>query len=330
MKKFLAILLSAVMLCGITSALAETVTLTYAEVNSETTPSGMIALTFKDKVEELTGGSVIIDLQLSGVLGSEGEVLDGIFGGTGMVDISRISLFSLNNYGCPLTQLLTVPYTFANREHFWAFTETDLAQAVLSEPSDLGLGVRGLFYYEEGFRSFFFTTEVATIDDVAGKKIRVSDAPMWRGIVEGLDGAPTVVNYNELYQALDTGVVDGAEQPIVNYYGMKFHEVAPYMILDNHIIGGGEVIITDEAWAKLDADQQAAVMEAGVFASQFCKDSIQELEDAAKADAVAEGAVFVEVADPGVWQESCAALVDELGLIEGYEAEYESIIGLEY
>ena len=193
------------------------VTLVMAEVNPLDTIVGQTDTKFKETVEELSGGKIKIDLQASGVLGSENDVLDTMLGGGGTIDISRISAFALTSYGAEKSVLLSIPYTFANRDHFWKFADSELAPEFLMEPHDNGLGVRGLYYGEEGFRHFFTVKEVKGLDDLKGMKLRVSNDPIMNGMVEGLGASPTVVSFNELYSALQTGVVDGAEQPIANY-----------------------------------------------------------------------------------------------------------------
>ena len=239
------------------------VTLVYAEVNPLDTIVGQTATHFKEKVEELTGGSVVIDVQASGVLGSENDVLDAILGGSTSIDMSRISAFALTSYGCNKSKLLSIPFTFENRAHFWNFANSDLAPEFLNEPQELGLPVRGVFYGEEGFRHFFTVNPVSGIDDFKGLKLRVSNDPVMNGMVEGLGANPTVVSFGELYSALQTGVVDGAEQPIANYKSNAFPEVANNLILDGHTLGAIQAVITDNAWGKLTENQQAAIMEAG-------------------------------------------------------------------
>lgn len=235
------------------------VTLVYAEVNPLDTIVGQTGSHFKEKVEELTGGSVVVDVQASGVLGSENDVLDAILGGSTSIDISRISAFALTSYGCNKSKLLSIPFTFENRAHFWNFANSELAPEFLNEPQELGLPVRGIFYGEEGFRHFFTVKPVSGIADFKGLKLRVSNDPVMNGMVEGLGANPTVVSFGELYSALQTGVVDGAEQPIANYKSNAFPEVANNLILDGHTLGAVQAVITDNAWNKLTENQQAAV-----------------------------------------------------------------------
>lgn len=306
---------------------ADAVTLVYAEVNPLDTIVGQTATAFKEKVEELSGGQIIIDIQHSGVLGSENDVLDTMLGGGGTIDMSRISAFALTSYGGQKSMLLSLPYTFVSREHFWNFATSDLAAEFLAEPSENGSGVRGLFYGEEGFRHFFTVKEISGIEDLAGMKIRVSNDPVMNGLVEGLGASPTVVSFNELYSALQTGVVDAAEQPIANYKSNAFPEVAPTMILDGHTLGAIQVIITDEAWNSLTAEQQGWIMEAGEHASQFNRQISEEAENKVLEELKADGVNIVEVTDVTPWQEATKKVIEDN--TKGYEDLYQQLLDMQ-
>ena len=287
------------------------VTLVYAEVNPLDTIVGQTGTHFKEKVEELTGGSVVIDVQASGVLGSENDVLDAILGGSTSIDISRISAFALTSYNCVKSKLLSIPFTFENRAHFWNFANSDLAPEFLNEPQEQGLPVRGLFYGEEGFRHFFTVKPVATIDDLKGMKLRVSNDPVMNGMVEGLGANPTVVSFGELYSALQTGVVDGAEQPIANYKSNAFPEVANNLILDGHTLGAVQAVITDTAWGKLTANQQAAIMEAAADTQKFNAELSEDAENKVLDELRSSGCNVVDVDDKTPWQEACAKVISD-------------------
>lgn len=287
------------------------VTLVYAEVNPLDTIVGQTGSHFKEKVEELTGGSVVVDVQASGVLGSENDVLDAILGGSTSIDISRISAFALTSYGCNKSKLLSIPFTFENRAHFWNFANSELAPEFLNEPQELGLPVRGIFYGEEGFRHFFTVKPVSGIADFKGLKLRVSNDPVMNGMVEGLGANPTVVSFGELYSALQTGVVDGAEQPIANYKSNAFPEVANNLILDGHTLGAVQAVITDNAWNKLTENQQAAVMEAAADTQAFNADLSETAEKKVLDELKSSGCNVVEVPDKAPWQEACAKVISE-------------------
>ena len=307
MKKLLGIFLALALLLSCASALADDpITLTYAEVNPlDGTIVGEMAKGFKAKVEELSGGSVLIDIQAGGVLGSEDQILDNLLGGGNITDISRISAFALTQYGCDKAKLLSIPYTFVSEEHFWNFAASDLAQDFLLEPQEIGLPLRGLCYGEEGFRHFFFKTEVKGLEDLKGLKIRVSSDPVMTGMVTNLGASATTVAFTELYSALNTGVVDGAEQPTANYRSNAFQEVAPYLLLDGHTLGALQIIITDNAWAKLNEEQQGWIMEAAQYASQVCREKVAEIEGQTFELLRQDGATIIEVEDKAPWVEAC-------------------------
>jgi tripartite ATP-independent transporter DctP family solute receptor len=287
------------------------VTLVYAEVNPLDSIVGKTGLYFKEQVEKLSDGTVTIDIQSSGVLGSENDVLDSILGGGTSIDMSRISAFALTSYGAEKSKLLSIPFTFESRDHFWAFANSDLAPEFLNEPQTIGLPIRGVFYGEEGFRHFFAAKHISGIKDLQGMKLRVSNDPVMNGMVRGLGASPTVVSFGELYSALQTGVVDGAEQPIANYKANAFHEVAPNLILDGHTLGAIQVVITDTAWNKLSEKQRSAIMEAGKLAQAYNAEISESAENEVLAELKAEGVNVVDVADKSAWANATKAVIEE-------------------
>ena len=330
MKKLLALILAAMMLLGCTSALADPVTLVYSEVNPlEGTIVGSIAKFFKEKVEELSGGEIIIDIQGSGVLGTEAQILDGIMMDAGTVDISRISAFALTSYGCNKAKLLSIPYTFVGREHFWNFANSELAAEFLNEPQTIGLPLRGICYGEEGFRHFFIKNgvEVKGLEDLKGLKIRVSEDPVMTGMVKGLGAQPTTVPCTELYSALQSGVVDAAEQPIANYKSNAFPEVANTLVLDGHTLGAIQLVITDMAWDKLTEQQQAWIMEAGKLTQAYNAEIVEAAEQEVLEGLKAEGCTIVEVTDKAPWVEACKEVITKN---TSDQAElYATLVGLQ-
>ena len=283
------------------------VTLVYAEVNPEDTIVGQTATEFKRLVEEKSGGSITIDVRYSGVLGSENDVLDAIVGGDDSIDISRISAFALTSYGAEKSVLLSLPFAFESRAHWWNFANSDLAQDFLNEPQEIGLPLRGIFYGEEGFRHFFARVPINDIGDLSGLKIRVSNDPIMNGMVEALGASPTVVSFGELYSALNTGVCDVAEQPIANYKSNAFPEVANNLILDGHTLGAIQAVITDTAWDKLTDNQRAVIMEAGKEVQKFNQNLSQSAEDEVLQQLRDEGCNVVDVPDKGPWQTACSS-----------------------
>jgi TRAP-type C4-dicarboxylate transport system substrate-binding protein len=159
-----------------------------------------------------------------------------------------------------------------------------------------------------------------------GLKLRVSNDPVMTGMVESLGASATVVAYNELYSALQTGVVDGAEQPIANYKSKAFYEVAPNMILDGHTLGAVQVVISDLAWAKLTENQQKVIMAAGAYAQDFNAALSESEEQKVLAELKDMGVNIVEVTDKTPWVEAVAGVTAEN--IVGQEELYQQILDL--
>ena len=304
------------------------ITLVMAEVNPLDTIVGQTDTAFKEKVEELSGGSIKIDLQASGVLGSENDVLDTMLGG-GDIDMSRISAFALTSYGGQKSMLLSIPYTFVSREHFWNFATSPLAEEFLLEPQENGAGVRGLFYGEEGFRHFFTVKEIHGLEDLKGMKLRVSNDPIMNGMVEGLGASPTVVSFGELYSALQTGVVDGAENGYPGYDSNKFYEVAPYYLLDAHTFSPGIILMAEAQWNKLSPEDQAILLEAGKKASEWNKAAIEEEEKALRTSLEGKGVTIIECPpeDIAAAQEACKSVW--AGYTEGIEDLLQKIVDIQ-
>ncbi len=285
--------------------------LTYAEMNTlEGTVPGEMAKAFKAKTEELSGGSLIIDIQANGVLGSEEQLIDNLLGGGNITDFTRITAYALLQYGCEKAALLSIPYTFESEEHFYRFAESELAQEFLLEPREIGLPIRGLCYAQEGFRNFFFKKEVKGIEDLKNMKLRVSNDPIMTGMVNDLGAYATTVAFTELYSALSSGVVDGAEQPTANYLSNAFPEVAPNLILDGHTLGAMQIVMAEYRWEQLNEQEQGWIMEAAQYASKAANEKVDEILEDTFAQLREKGVNIVEVEDKTPWMEACRDTIE--------------------
>lgn len=305
----------------------EVITLVYAEVNPLNTIAGQTAKAFKEKVEELSDGTIMIDVQHSAVLGSENEVIESMLENSGTIDLARISAFALTNYGGEKSKLLSLPYTFADREHYWKFATSELAAEFLLEPHENGSGVRGLFYGEEGFRHFFAIDPLNNIKDLAGLNVRVSDDPVMERMVECLGATPKEVPFGDLYTALSRAEVNAAEQPLSNYQSNVFDEVAGNVILDGHTLGAIQVIMTDAAWDRLTVEQQEILKQAGMYASEINRKISEQMEAEVLTELIDAGCKVVEVTDNTPWKEAVAPLIAEQ--TAGMEELYQQILDMQ-
>ena len=307
------------------------VTLVMAEVNPiDTTISGQFCKKFAEEVHRLSGGSITIDLQGAGVLGNEVDVLDQMVGNSGTVDITRTSINTLNQYGVGNSVVLSLPFVFVSRDHYWKWVDSESGQAYLAELHDAGKGLRAICYGEEGFRSFFTSESkpITTPDDMKGMKIRSSSDPIMVGMIEALGATSSPVAYNEVYTSIQNGTIDGAENPVNNYYSNAFYEVAKNLTLDEHTLGATQIVMTDASYDSLTPAQQEAINEAGKLAEQYCreiseqgeKDTFEKLKEA--------GVNIIPVDDKTPWQEKVQPLIDAQLSTDDLKAFYQTIVDM--
>ncbi len=298
------------------------ITLSYAELNPDAHPMGIVAHHFADKVKELSGGKMTIKVYTSGMLGSEKECLQAMQIGGGSCDIFRGNTNALIDYGCEKLNLFGMPYTFRDREHLWNVLESDIGTSFLKEPVEKGTGLRGLYYTEEGARHFFTTKPVKDITSFKGLKMRVPKTEIMSETVKALGIEPTPIDWAELYSSLQTGVVDGAEQPYAGYYNNKFYEVAPYYILDGHTYSPGIVLMSDAVWNRLSPAQQKVITEAGMDTQAFCKENAAKIDKETIAN-IKKVATVIEVKDAKPWQDATAPVIAKY--TEGLKDELAAI-----
>lgn len=312
MKRYFSVF-CAVCLCLFGCKKQETVIqLVMAEVNPADSLSAQMDMAFIQKVDELSDGKIKIQLYTDGTLGDNATVMELVKQENSEVHIARISPATLVNYGCPKQELLDVPYTFSSHEHFQNFLESPAAQEILDEPYQNNIGVKGLFFGQEGFRHFFSTKPLSYIEDFDGKIMRTAGTAVMEGLAHALGSKPVKISFTTLYSALKTGSADIAEQPIQNYYANNFHKVAPYMILDGHQLGLIEVVINAKVWEGLSEQNQSILLEAGAYAAKLSGETVQANENETKNLLASEGVQIVEVGDIAKWQKACADVINSV------------------
>ncbi|MBO6219871.1 MAG: TRAP transporter substrate-binding protein [Treponema sp.] len=317
-KKTISLLISTTLLftffsCNKKSATTQEkeITLVMAEVNPPETLAGKTDLAFKEKVEELSGGKIKIDLQFSGILGDNSTVRKLITQPNSTIHIARQSTAGFVALGCKSYALLSIPFTFSSREHFWKFAQSKTAKKLLQEPRERGLNCIGLFYGEEGFRHLFSTKKINGVKDLEGLRMRVTNDVALQAIAKNLKMNQTQINFADLYGALTTGQVDVADQPLSNYLANHFDEVAKNIILDGHQLGIMETFITTEIWDSLSEKQQNILLESGRYASEYCRKISEEEENKILKQIEAAGVSVVRVNDIGPWQEALSDFIKE-------------------
>lgn len=260
-----------------------------------------------ERLEQLSGGTMAIELYPSGQLGSERELIELLQ--IGSLAMTKVSASPLEGF-VPTMKLFNIPYLFRDQEHFFKVLDSDIGRDILAslKPAQL----LGLGYYDAGSRSFYTTKKpVVTPADLASVKIRVQESQAAMAMIRALGGNPTPISWGELYTALQQGVVDGAENNPPSFYLSRHYEVAPYYILDEHTSVPDVILISRYVWERLTEQQQAWLQQAVDESVDFQRAQWQ-LDTEAALTAVQEAGVKVINADKSQFQQQVSGLIGEL------------------
>lgn len=203
--------------------------LRYADNQPDNYPTTQAAHYFADLVSQRTQGRIKVRVYTDGELGDEISVMEQLqFGG---IDFARISLSTLMT-SCPSLVVLQLPYLYDDAEQMWRVLDGDLGTQFLSATRQSG--VIGLSWFDAGARSFYTCTPVETLDQLEGLRIRVQENELMSGMVEALGAVPVQTIYEDVYSAIMSGKVDGAENNWPSYASTGHYEGAPYVYLDEH------------------------------------------------------------------------------------------------
>lgn len=250
------------------------------------------AMVFMDeRLRELSGGTMDIDIYPSGQLGSERDAMELLQ--IGSLAITKVSTSPMEGF-VPEMKVFSIPYVFRDEEHLWKVLEGEIGRGLLEAGESVYL--RGLAYYDAGSRSFYTRDKpIRTPEDLAGLKIRVMKSPTSVQMVEALGGAATPISFGELYTALQQGVVDGAENNPPSFYLSKHYDVARYYTLDMHTSVPDILLMSTHVWNSLSPEQQGWVQEAASLSVPYQRQLWKTSSDAALQAVIDAG---VEVIEP--------------------------------
>ena len=317
MKKILALVLMMALMIPCAALAADPngtaeITFSYGDVN----PFGHVIVNaaeyFRDQLYEKTNGRIWMEIYPSGQLGDDAECYQGMQ--MGAVDMYRGNASSLTDFGKNQISALALPYIFRDRNHFWDVCTSELGDSILANLQECGTGMVALCFLDEGARNFFTTTKPVTkLADLAGQKIRVQQSALMMDTVAALGASPTPVDYAELYTALQSGIVDGAENPPASYYSNKFYEVAPYYVLDGHTYSPSVIIISEMMWNSLSAEDQAIMREVADMTEVYNRAEIEAADQAAYDSLKANGVQILELEDQAAWVEAMGPVYEKHG-----------------
>ncbi|MBU1176790.1 MAG: TRAP transporter substrate-binding protein [Alphaproteobacteria bacterium] len=206
-------------------------------------------------LERYTDGKIGIEVAHSAQLGEEADTIEQTR--FGAIDLNRISLGPFNGL-VPATRIPSLPYIFRSEAHMRTVMDGPIGDEILAafEPFDL----IGLAFYDGGSRSFYNSKKpITSLDDLKGLKFRVMQSDIFVDMVKALGADAVPMPYGEVYSAIQTGVIDGAENNPPSYDTSGHYEVAGYYTFDQHLIVPEILVMSKMTWDKLSADEQAAV-----------------------------------------------------------------------
>ena len=280
MKVLVASMLAA---CSTWAAAQQPIVIKFSHVVANDTPKGLAAEYFKKKAEEYTKGKVKVEVYANSTLYKDKEEMEALQ--MGAVQMLAPSLAKFGPLGVKDFEMFDLPYIFDSYDQLHKITQGPIGQSILAklEPK----GIRGLSYWDNGFKSFSANTPIKLPTDLKGKKMRIQSSKVLEAQMRALGSLPQVIAFSEVYQALQTGVVDGTENPPSNLYTQKMFEVQKHLSLTEHGYLGYAVIANKKFWDGLPPDVREqldkAMVDSTAFANRIAKhQNDQDLEKVKK------------------------------------------------
>ena len=268
--KLKSILAAALLAIG-ASVSAQTI-IKFSHVVAADTPKGKASVFFAQKAAELTKGKVKVEVYANSALYKDKEEMEALQ--IGSVQMLAPSLAKFGPLGVKEFEAFDMPFIFDDTADLHKVTQGPVGAALLAklEPR----GIKGLAYWDNGFKSFSANTPLKAVADYKGKKFRIQSSKVLEEEIRSIGGIAQVMAFSEVYQALQTGVVDGTENPLSNFYTQKMHEVQKHLTLTNHGYLGYAVIANKKFWDALPADVRGqleqAMKEATVYANKIAQE----------------------------------------------------------
>jgi C4-dicarboxylate-binding protein DctP len=260
----------------------EPIVIKFSHVVAIDTPKGKGAEFFKKRAEELTAGKVKVDVYPNSSLYKDKEEMESLQ--LGAVQMLAPSLAKFGPLGVREFEVFDLPYLFDNYGELHKVTQGPIGKQLLDKLD--AKGIKGLAYWDNGFKVMSSNKPIRTAADYKGQKMRIQSSKVLEAQMRSLGVLPQVMAFSEVYQALQTGVVDGTENPPSNLYTQKMHEVQKYVSVSDHGYLGYAVITNKKFWDGLPADIRSkleqAMKEATAYANKIAKEENDQALEAVK------------------------------------------------
>jgi len=263
----------------------------FSHVVAVDTPKGKGAEKFKELAEKRLPGKVKVEVYSNSTLYKDGEEMEAL--SLGSVQLLAPSLAKFGPLGAREFEVFDLPYIFDSYAELHKVTEGPVGKALFKKLESKG--ITGLAYWDNGFKVMSANTPIKLPTDLKGKKLRIQSSQVLSAQMKALGALPQTMAFSEVYQALQTGVVDGTENPPSNLYTQKMHEVQKHVTMTDHGYLGYAVITNKKFWDGLPADIRTGLEAAMVEATKFANDiARKENEDAmAKVKASGKSEIYV-------------------------------------
>lgn len=280
---------------------------------------------FAKNVEEKSNGRIKCEHYPSNQLGSERDVLEGLQIGT--IEMIAPATSVMGNW-VPSLNLFELPFIFQNRDHWWAVLDSEIGMSFAEPCAEQGFHLLG--FYDVGARHIM-TTEKAinSIEDLKGLKIRTMENAAHLDAFKAFGANPTPMSYAELYTALQTEVIDGAEAANVNYNSKKFYEVAPNWAQVGWIHLAQIVVMSKIFYDKLPPDLQELVNNEAKVAIEFEREAYKEKDESLLPDLEALG-VKVTYPDKKQFVEAATGVYDKWADEVGGREKIDAVLNFKY
>src|SRR5574340_766569 len=258
------------------SAMAQQpIVIKFSHVVAVDTPKGKAAEYFKKLAEERTKGKVKVEVYPNSQLYKDKEELEALQ--LGAVQMLAPSLAKFGPLGVKEFEVFDLPYIFDNYADLHKVTQGPLGQSLMKklEPK----GIIGLAFWDNGFKVMSANKPLKKPEDFKGLKMRIQSSKVLDSQMRALGAIPQVMAFSEVYQALQTGVVDGTENPPSNLYTQKMHEVQKYVTNSDHGYLGYAVIVNKKFWEGLPADIRTTLDGAMKDATKYANDIAKKEND---------------------------------------------------
>lgn len=305
MKKLLVVLLAVACVSVFAFSGSAATVMKLAENQPENNPVTEADIYFATLVKEATKGDVTIDVYPGAVLGQETETIQQARGG--IVEFARVNTVPLAEF-IPSLGVVTLPYVFVSPEHQYKVVSGAVGEELASAFDKVGLKL--IAWFHAGSRHFYTAKKaIKSVADVKGMKLRVQPSQISIKMVELMGGVPTPMNYSDVYSALQTGVIDGAENDYVSYYTSSHYEVAKDISEDGHLAPPAVIIMNKGKFDALSPEVQKILIDSGKKAMDFQFKKMIAFEDESKDKVVAAGSK-VHMVDVAEFQKAVAPIYE--------------------